>query len=53
MPRAQAARGESFSMTFTLPGVDGWRCWLEATGRSIRNGGTDRSGVVVIGGNLL
>jgi len=53
MPRARAARGESFSMTFTLSGVDGMRRWFEATGPPIRNGGTNRSGVVVIGGNPL
>jgi PAS domain-containing protein len=34
-PRAHAARGESFSMTFTLPGPDGTRRRFEATGQPI------------------
>src|SRR5205085_1935767 len=47
-PRARAARGETFSMTFTLPGPGGARRWLEATGQPIQSEGLDQGSVVVI-----
>src|SRR5205085_3923804 len=46
-PRARAARGETFSMTFTLPGLDGARRWFEATGQPIQSEEAGQ-GVVVI-----
>ena len=48
-PLARAARGESFSLTFTLPeaaGATHRRRWYEATGQPIA--GTGQGGVVVI-----
>jgi two-component system CheB/CheR fusion protein len=47
-PRARAARGETFSLTFTLPGADGTRRWFEATGQPIQSEGMDQGSVVVI-----
>jgi two-component system, chemotaxis family, CheB/CheR fusion protein len=47
-PRARAARGETFSMTFTLPGSDAARRWFEATGQPIQSEGMDQGSVVVI-----
>jgi two-component system CheB/CheR fusion protein len=47
-PRAHAARGESFSMTFTLPGPDGTRRRFEATGQPIQSEEAAQGGVVVI-----
>jgi two-component system CheB/CheR fusion protein len=47
-PRARAARGETFSLTFTLPGADGARRWFEATGQPIQSEGAGQGGVVVI-----
>lgn len=44
-PQQQAARGEIFSMTFTLQTPDGGRRWFEANGRPLQNNG---AGVVVI-----
>jgi PAS domain-containing protein len=46
--RAHAARGESFSMTFTLPGPDGTRRRFEATGQPIQSAEAGQGGVVVI-----
>lgn len=46
-PWRRAARGESFSMSFTLPGADGARRWFEASGRPLSSGGAER-GVVVV-----
>jgi two-component system CheB/CheR fusion protein len=48
MPRARAARGESFSTTFTVVGPGGARRWFEATGGPIQAEGADQGGVVVI-----
>jgi two-component system CheB/CheR fusion protein len=47
-PRARAARGETFSMTFTLPGADGVRCRFEATGQPIQSAEAGQGGVVMI-----
>jgi two-component system CheB/CheR fusion protein len=47
-PRARAARGETFSLTFTLPSPDGARRWFEATGQPIQSEGADQGSVVVI-----
>jgi two-component system CheB/CheR fusion protein len=41
-------RGETFSMTFTLPGADGTRRWFEATGQPIQSERADQGSVVVI-----
>src|ERR671933_2815520 len=46
-PQARAARGETFSLEFTLPAADGSRCWYEANGQPLHNGGA-RHAVVVI-----
>src|SRR5579884_4171369 len=43
-PRARAARGEAFSMEFTMTSADGTRCYFEAVGQPIGQEG----GVVVI-----
>jgi hypothetical protein len=48
-PQARAARGETFSLEFTLPAVDGSRRWYEANGQPLHNGRTGHA-VVVIGG---
>jgi hypothetical protein len=48
-PQARAARGETFSLEFTLPAVDGSRRWYEANGQRLHNGRTGHA-VVVIGG---
>src|SRR5437868_2060970 len=37
MPQARAARGETFSLEFTLPAADGSRCWYEANGQPLHN----------------
>jgi two-component system CheB/CheR fusion protein len=48
-PRERAARGESFSMEFTITAEDGSRRWFEANGQPIRGSdGTLQGGVVVI-----
>jgi two-component system CheB/CheR fusion protein len=47
-PRARAARGETFSIGFTLPGAEGGRRWLEATGQPIQSEGLEQGSVVVI-----
>jgi two-component system CheB/CheR fusion protein len=47
-PQARAARGEKFSMTFTLaaPSGDEWR-WLEAVGEPVHGDDEEKWGVVV------
>jgi two-component system CheB/CheR fusion protein len=47
-PRARAARGETFSLTFTLPRPDGTRRRFEATGQPIPSAEAGQGGVVVI-----
>jgi two-component system CheB/CheR fusion protein len=48
-PRERAARGESFSMEFTITAQDGSRRWFEANGQPIRWGeGGQQGGVVTI-----
>jgi len=47
-PRQRAARGESFTMQFTVTGPDGKRSWYEANGRPIPIGDGEQGGVVVI-----
>jgi two-component system CheB/CheR fusion protein len=46
-PTRMSARGETFTMSFTVPGADGSRRWFEATGQPIRFEGVT-GGVVVI-----
>ena len=47
-PAARAARGDSFSMAFTLTAADGERRWFEATGGPIASSEGVLGGVVVI-----
>ncbi|MBA2446625.1 MAG: PAS domain S-box protein [Chloroflexi bacterium] len=47
-PRRRAARGEPFTMQFTVTGPDGKRSWYEAYGRPIPSGDGEQGGVVVI-----
>src|SRR5947209_4268464 len=47
-PRMRAARGESFSTTFTISGDSGSRKWYEAVGQPIEESGPSRGGVIVI-----
>jgi two-component system CheB/CheR fusion protein len=47
-PRARAAQGDIFRMTFTLPGPDGGRRWFEATGGPVVTEGNASQGIVVI-----
>jgi two-component system CheB/CheR fusion protein len=47
-PQRRAARGESFTMEFTLTAGDGARRWFEASGQPIRSTGEERGGVVAI-----
>jgi signal transduction histidine kinase len=47
-PKARAARGESFEMSFTLSTRAGERRWYEARGGPIGRGGPASGGVVVI-----
>jgi two-component system CheB/CheR fusion protein len=47
-PQRRAARGESFSMQFTMTSADGSRRWFEASGQPIGRDSADLSGVVVI-----
>ncbi len=47
-PQARVARGETFSMTFTLPSLDGTPRWCEAIGKPVSEEGHGRLGVVVI-----
>src|SRR5919202_4286469 len=46
-PQARAARGETFSLEFTLPAADGTRCWYEANGQPLHNGGAGHAVVVI------
>src|SRR5207248_5108383 len=46
-PQARAARGETFSLEFTLPAADGSRCWYEANGQSLHDGGSGHAVVVI------
>ncbi len=46
-PRERAARGESFSMVFTLTAQDESRRWFEAVGQAIRAVGDIKQGGVV------
>jgi two-component system CheB/CheR fusion protein len=50
-PQARAARGETFSLEFTLPAADGSRCWYEANGQPLGGpaaGGEDGAGHAVV-----
>jgi two-component system, chemotaxis family, CheB/CheR fusion protein len=46
-PRARAARGETFSMQFTLPAPDGTRRWYEANGQPLQNGAAGYAVLVI------
>jgi two-component system CheB/CheR fusion protein len=46
-PQQRAARGDSFSMQFTVTAPDGTRRWFEANGQPLSSA-TERSGVLVI-----
>jgi two-component system CheB/CheR fusion protein len=46
-PARMAARGETFTMSFTIPGEEGSRRWFEASGQPIHVGSVS-GGVVVI-----
>src|SRR5919204_2079069 len=46
-PQARAARGETFSLEFTLPAANGSRCWYEANGQPLHNGGAGHAVVVI------
>jgi two-component system CheB/CheR fusion protein len=47
-PQARAARGETFSMSFTLTTASGGRTWYEAIGQPVQGDDQTRWGVVVI-----
>src|SRR5437763_1258810 len=50
-PRARAARGETFSLEFTLPAADGTRRWYEANGQPLGDpaaGGEGGAGHAVV-----
>lgn len=47
-PQQRAARGETFTMGFSLTDKDGMRRWFEATGQPIRNLNEKAAGVVAI-----
>lgn len=47
-PQQRAARGEHFTIEFTLPGEQGRLRWFEANGQPIRSAGTDLGGVLAI-----
>ena len=47
-PQQRAARGESFSMEFTVTAPDGARRWFEANGPADLQRDSERSGVLVI-----
>ncbi|HST87377.1 MAG TPA: chemotaxis protein CheB [Ktedonobacterales bacterium] len=47
-PQWRAARGETFTMEFTLTLDDGTRRWFEASGQPIRSAGEELGGVVAI-----
>src|SRR5207248_1723615 len=46
-PQARAARGETFSLEFTLPAANGPRCWYEANGQPLHHGGAGHAVVVI------
>ena len=46
-PQARAARGETFSLEFTLPAVDGSCRWYEANGQPLHDGGAGHAVVVI------
>lgn len=48
LPRARAARGESFTMQFAVTHESGGQRWFEANGQPITNGSAHQGGVVVI-----
>jgi two-component system CheB/CheR fusion protein len=47
-PQNRAARGESFTQAFTLPGQDGARCWFESNAQPVPGGDGATGGVLVI-----
>ncbi len=47
-PQARAARGETFSMSFTLTSADGDRHWYEAIGQPVQGDAQTEWGIVVI-----
>src|SRR5207248_6350392 len=50
-PQARAARGETFSLEFTLPAADGTRRWYEANGQPLGDpaaGGEGGAGHAVV-----
>lgn len=47
-PQARAARGETFSMSFTLIAANGDRDWYEAIGQAVQGDDQTQWGVVVI-----
>src|SRR5438067_7255324 len=46
-PQVRATRGETFSLEFTLPAADGPRCWYEANGQPLHDGGAGHAVVVI------
>lgn len=46
-PQARAARGETFSMEFTLTAADGSRRWCEANAQPLHEGGAGHAVVVI------
>jgi len=46
-PQARAARGETFSLEFTLPAADGSPRWFEANGQPLHDGGAAQAVVVI------
>lgn len=47
-PQRRAARGETFSMSFTLPSEEGFPRWFEANGQPLEATDISQAGVVVI-----
>lgn len=47
-PQQRAARGETFTMEFTLTDADGARRWFEVSGQPIHSAGEDVGGVLAI-----
>ncbi len=46
-PRARAARGETFSLEFSLTATDGTRRWFEANGQPLHEHGAEHAVVVI------
>jgi len=46
-PRARAARGETFSLEFSVPAADGSRRWFEANGQPLRDHSAGHAVVVI------